>query len=218
MDKKKNLFMLAVSSIVCLLPIILALIVYEDIPELVALTPWVTYPDNNWFVHRAFIAFGLPLLFLVVNIIMRVALSKDNRLENIPELVRTILGWFAPGFSVIIMPIRLFWDMGFEIPKITIFLVLVGIFFIICGNYLPKTKPNNNWVYSFSWTRNDTDIWNKTHRMAGFLWVLCGITFIVVAFLLPDNLFKLAIYFAVFALGFLIPTLYSYSLSRKKIQ
>ena len=63
------------------------------------------------------------------------------------------------------------------------------------------------------WTLNSEENWNRTHRLAGFLWVLGGVYFIVMSFVgwsLPAFLIPLAVMV-------LVPTVYSYVLYKRGI-
>ena len=61
------------------------------------------------------------------------------------------------------------------------------------------------------WTLEDEENWNKTHRMAGFLWVIGGVVIMATAFLGAFWLFFVVLIPMVF-----VPTVYSYLLYKKK--
>ena len=63
------------------------------------------------------------------------------------------------------------------------------------------------------WTLNSEENWNRTHRLAGFLWVIAGLVMIVAALL---HLWSAWI-FVLLLVSALIPTVYSYLLYRKGI-
>ena len=63
------------------------------------------------------------------------------------------------------------------------------------------------------WTLNSEDNWKKTHRLAGFVWVIGGVITIVSAFL-PVGRW---LFMAVLAGIILIPVAYSYLYYRKEI-
>ena len=88
---------------------------------------------------------------------------------------------------------------------------MLGIIFVILGNYLPKAKQNYTFGYKIPWTLNSEENWNKTHRLAGWIMVIAGIIFIINAFFLfewvPAVLTVLA----------LAPVVYSYLLYKKGI-
>ena len=214
MNKKNNLILLLVSSIICLLPIVLSLAVYKDLPEQVAMQ-WNLEGDPNWYAHKSIAAFGMPLFFLLIHIVVIIALNKDPKRANQSKAIRLFAIWISPILSLTIVPILLFSALGFDIPILIIIMVLVGIFFIFLGNYMNKNKQNYTAGIRIPWTLNDPDNWNKTHRMAGFLWVIGGIIFIIVPFLPLDSSFQLIIIFSIIALLTLMPIFYSYSLYKK---
>jgi uncharacterized membrane protein len=215
MEKKTNLFMMLLTSILCVLPVILLLVYYKELPNQIPISPWIPDGNEKWHIHKAIFVLKVPLIFFVCNVIIRIAFFKDSMANNVPIVVRTFLEWFAPVLSFIVTPIRLFFELGVDLPIFTIGLGLPGLFFIICGNYLPKTKQNKNWFYSSAWTQADPDNWNKIHRIAGFIWVIGGIIMIISAFLFPDNIWKFVLYSVILISTFGLPALYSNLLSKK---
>ena len=67
------------------------------------------------------------------------------------------------------------------IDHLSIVFIASGAFFILIGNYLPKTRQNHVIGIRVPWTLNDEDVWHKTHRLAGPLFMLGGIAVIVSA-------------------------------------
>ena len=57
--------------------------------------------------------------------------------------------------------------MGKDIPISTVVTMIVGIVFVVSGNYLPKSRQNYTIGIKLPWTLADVDNWNKTHRLAG---------------------------------------------------
>ena len=54
--------------------------------------------------------------------------------------------------------------------------------FIIIGNYLPKCRRNGVVGIvgiKIPWTLSSDENWDKTHRFAGFVWIVCGAAAIV---------------------------------------
>jgi len=88
--------------------------------------------------------------------------------------------------------------------------VLMGVLFVIIGNYLPKCKQNYTIGIKIPWTLNNEENWNKTHRFAGWLWTACGLLVILTGFIGGFWLFMIVTLLMVFA-----PIIYSYLLHRK---
>ena len=53
--------------------------------------------------------------------------------------------------------------------------------FIIIGNYLPKARQNYTIGIKIPWTLANEENWNRTHRLAGYLWMICGILMILIS-------------------------------------
>ena len=92
--------------------------------------------------------------------------------------------------------------------------VFVGALIALCGNILPKFKPNYFAGIRTPWTLADTNVWYLTHRFTGKVWFAGGILLMAVAFL-PGRA-KTPVLLGIFILLILIPCLYSYLTYRKK--
>ena len=105
--------------------------------------------------------------------------------------------------------------MGAMIPISMIVPLIAGIVFIVYGNYLPKNRQNYGIGYKVPWTLHNADNWNKTHRLAGFLWILGGVIMIVQAFATFENAIWLTLSALIVVMVVVIPIIYSYALHRK---
>jgi len=88
----------------------------------------------------------------------------------------------------------------------------VGLLIALLGAYLKKLQPNYFVGVRTPWTLQSSDIWKKTHRMAGNLWLWTGIITIVAGFFLPlvTGVFLLIFIGAILAA---LPYIYSFRLS-----
>ena len=76
---------------------------------------------------------------------------------------------------------------------------------------MPKCKQNYTMGIKLPWTLADEEVWNKTHRLAGFLWTMGGIIIVATAFL---N--SIVLFFSVTALLVIIPTVYAFVIYKNK--
>ena len=90
--------------------------------------------------------------------------------------------------------------------------VLVGLVLTVVGNYMPKCKQNYTIGIKIPWTLHSEENWNRTHRFAGRLWVVCGLGIMVTGFL-GGFWYTMSLVL----LMVLAPLLYSYLLHRKGI-
>jgi uncharacterized membrane protein len=91
--------------------------------------------------------------------------------------------------------------------------LFLGLLFIIIGNYLPKVRQNNTIGIKIRWTLANEENWNRTHRLAGYLWMICGILILILGLtrLLPAGWLIGLVLIMV-----LVPCLYSWWLHAKK--
>lgn len=204
--KKKIDIVLITSTIACLLPILLMVGLYNQLPEQIAIH-WNSSGEVDNYAPKAFAAFGLPLLFALLNLFTHAMMNNDPKKANASAAMKLLAKWMIPAISVIAMTFTAFIAMGVTIPIQVVIPAFVGLIIIICGNYLPKCKQNYTVGIKLPWTLSDGENWNKTHRLAGFLWVIGGLLMIVSAF---TSLWQLSL--AVLILLTAVPFVYSYVL------
>jgi uncharacterized membrane protein len=214
-NKHKGTEFLWLTSLICLSPVLLAAILYDDLPNQLAVH-WNMAGEADLYFPKWAAAFALPIALSAVNALIQVYIAADPKISNISSAVILIRRWFICILSAIVVPITLFIAIGHDIPVVTVALVLVGVLIVIFGNYLPKSRRNYTVGIRLPWTLHDADNWNKTHLMAGRLFVVCGVVMILGAFILrtpPFSYLPLALIFVIT----LVPIVYSYRLFKKGI-
>ena len=63
--------------------------------------------------------------------------------------------------------------------------VLTGALFVVMGNVLGKVRPNYTLGVRTLWTLADPHVWDKTHRFAGWLFVIGGLVLMIAAAAMP---------------------------------
>lgn len=210
---KENKKKLIITSIIILVPIIIGLILWNKLPDKLP-THWNSAGEVNGWSSKAFAVFGLPGFLFAVHWVCLLASSADPKKQNIEGKVLNIVFWICPVISVLGAVLIYGTALGMEFRVEKIIPSLVGVVFIMVGNYLPKCKQSYTMGIKLPWTLNDEENWNRTHRLGGKLWVACGFIFIVSMFL--PNKFMVVIFLSVIAVAVLVPTVYSYLLFREK--
>ena len=82
---------------------------------------------------------------------------------------------------------------------------------------MPKTRQNYSIGIKLPWTLDDRDNWNKTHRLAGVLWIICGILLLVSPFIGQAGKHMYLDLTLILAM-ILIPIGYSFLLHLKKVR
>lgn len=98
--------------------------------------------------------------------------------------------------------------MGWNIAILQVVGVGIGLLLIILGNEMGRVQPN--WFVGIRtpWTMSDPEVWRCTHRVAGRILFVAGLTILVASLLLPP-----AYSIAVILLGVLCSVLFSVAYS-----
>jgi len=69
--------------------------------------------------------------------------------------------------------------IGYNLPINVVVPIMVGLLFIFIGNYLGKIKQN--WFIGIRtpWTLANEEVWNKTHRVGGWAFIIAGVLFLI---------------------------------------
>ncbi|MGN0160255.1 MAG: SdpI family protein [Lachnospiraceae bacterium] len=208
---KKMVIMMILTTIVCLLPIVYGLMVYNKLPDQIP-THWNLQGEVDGYSSRKFAVFGMPVLLAVLNLIVQVGMQIDPKHRNHSEKMRLVLAWFVPVLTLMVVPICLLAAQGVQIDVAFVISLFMGILFMLLGNYLPKCKQNYTIGYKIPWTLESEENWNKTHRLAGFIWTIGGLLIIISCFIGSE-----VVLFPVVFLMVVIPFVYSYALYKRGI-
>ena len=207
---KKNLKLLIITSIVILLPVVAGLILWDQLPAQMP-THWNAAGEVDGWSSKPFAVFGLPLIMLAAQWLCVLGTAADPKKKNHTEKVLHLVLWIVPVLSMVLHTITYLTVLGYGVRIEMVMPIFIGLVFVVIGNYLPKCKQSYTIGIKIPWTLNNEENWNKTHRFAGFLWVICG-----VVIMLTGVFGGFAIFFAVTLVMILAPMLYSYLLYRKQ--
>lgn len=211
---KKNLKILVITSIVTVLPMLVGIILWNKLPDQIPVH-WNAAGEIDGWSSKPFAVFGIPLMMVAFQWICGLALSADPKRSNHgPKLVQLSL-WIIPVISIILSAITYAAAMGNGIKVEFILPLSMGLLFAILGNYLPKCKQNYTVGIKLPWTLNSEENWNKTHRLAGWVWMIGGIAIILLGFL--GGALTVWILMGITAVMALVPVVYSYVLYKKGI-
>ena len=209
---KKNLKKIIITSIIILLPILVGAIIWDKLPEQVA-THFGINGEADGYSSRLFAVIGMPLIMLALHIVCLVATSLDPKSKNIGGKALNLVIWITPTISVVACSVIYAAALGYSGNVGRIMCTFVGFLLIVIGNYLPKCRQNYTIGIKIPWTLNDEENWNKTHRFAGVLWVICGVLTLVSALI-----GILWFFFVLLGVMLFAPIIYSFLIYRKKKQ
>ena len=197
------------TSIVTLLPILIGVMLWDQLPDQIATHFGMDGEPNGW-TSKGFTVFGIPIFLTVMQWIGMTATLQDPKKKNVSEKLLRLILWLIPGVSWLLTITCYGYELGYCTSEPSLGYGIVGIMFIVVGNYLPKCRQNYTMGIKIPWTLHDEENWNHTHRMAGYLWIAAGIMMLGNAFLQKEWLMVV-----IFVVSIFVPMVYSYLYYRK---
>lgn len=177
---KENRRTLALTSLVTALPMLAGVYFWNRLPEPMA-THFGMEGEANGYSSRAFVVFGLPLFCLAVLWVCALVTARDPRRQNISPRLYGLVLWIIPIVSVVTSVMAYSFNLGYQADIPLMGELLVSLLFIVVGNYLPKVRQNYTIGIKIPWTLDNEENWNRTHRLAGYLWMAGGIALLLLS-------------------------------------
>lgn len=208
---KKNLKTLIITSILTLLPILAGIYLWDHLPEQLPYH-WNASGEVDGWCGKPIAVFGMPLLLVAIQWICALGTAADPKKANHSEKVMQLILWIVPVISIVMHTLVYMTALGTAVQVEMIMPLFIGLVFTIIGNYLPKCKQSYTVGIKIPWTLHSEENWNRTHRLAGRLWVVGGIGMMATA------LFGgFWVFIAIVLAMVLVPTVYSYILHSRGI-
>lgn len=152
---------------------------------------------------------GLYLLFILIPLVDP-RKEKYEQFAKIYKIIRLLI--MLAMFSVFL--IASLSALGNNIRVEVWVPAIIGFLFLVMGNYFGKIKPNWFMGIRTPWTLSNDEVWNKTHRLGGKLFMLFGIAMMLTPLLPYKESFWWTLLLPVLIVA-LVPVVYSYLLFRK---
>ncbi len=204
---RKRRISLILSSLATLLPIAAGLLLWNQLPDVIA-THWNFHGQADGWSSKSFAVFFLPLLLLGVHWLCVFITARDPGNQEQNKKALSLVVWIVPLISNICCGMVYAIALGVPLSISTVMYLMVGILFLIIGNYLPKCRRNHTIGIRIPWTLADEDTWNATHRFGGRVWIAGSIGILLCAFL-PEAI-GLWVMFAALAVLVIVPMVYAY--------
>ncbi len=207
---KKYKWTLIFACIVIVIPVIAGLVLWNRLPEKIP-THFGTGNEINGWSSKPMAVFGIPGIMLAVELLLFFVTTNDPKKRNIDGKLMGMILWIVPIVSLVTCFSCYAIALGVPVDVGMLVNFCIGVLFILLGNYMHRIKQNYTVGIKLPWTLNSEENWNRTHRMASWLFVLGGLLFIINGFL------QFGWMIAAVLLITLIPGIYSYILYKKGI-
>lgn len=200
---KKNLRMLIIASIVIFVPMLAGVILWDKLPAQIPIH-WNGAGEVDDYGSKAFVVFGIPMLMLVFHWLCVWVTACDPKNRDNSKRMTSFVFWLIPIINIFVSALSYSVALGKNVDVGFIAPIFVGALFVAVGNYLPKCRQSRTVGIKLPWTLKSEENWNRTHRLAGWVWVFGGIAIVLSGLL---ELFWVMI--AVLVVMVLVPVIYS---------
>jgi uncharacterized membrane protein len=138
---KINVKKTAITSIIALLPMVLGIVLLPRLPENVAVHFTSNNTPDTWM-NKYLAVFGLPSFMAILQFAICVVTYLTS--ENGEAKLTKIMLWVIPILSHIVFTMTMLFALGKEFDIGLIAGFLMGVLFILFGNYLPKVPQEQN--------------------------------------------------------------------------
>lgn len=205
----KKMFMF--TSVVTLLPILIGLLLWKQLPDSLA-THFGADNQPDGYCSKAFAVFGFPIILLFFHFLCVAVTNIDPKAKNINQKIFRVVLWICPLVSLVVCNTIYLFNLGYQLNIEFLCGLLIGVLYLILGNFIPKIKPNYSIGIRVPWALFDSDNWYHTHRFGGKCMVIGGIVMIVTS---PfQNIWILLV---LCIIPCILPVIYSYLYYRKII-
>ncbi len=203
---KENRMKIIITSLITLAPILIGVLFWNRLPDQIATHFGQGNVPDGWS-SKPMAVFGLPLILVALHLFCIFITLNDPKKKNIGRKILPIIFWMIPIISLLVNSATYGIALGLKIDIELIVSLLLGLLFIIFGNYMSKIRQNYTVGIRLPWTLSSEDNWDKTHRLAGKLWIVGGVLV----------LFNVFLKWTGFLIGILlvivfVPMVYSYAL------
>lgn len=166
-----------ITAIVCLLPILLGLALWDRLPDTIAIHfDMYNNPDN--FASKEFTVFGMPALMVLLQAFCCFVNDINAHKHGDRKKLELVTKWIIPVMTIILQAVTLSYALGAGLDIRRIVAVIVGVIMIVTGNYTPKLDYVKN-------SDIDTEKARRINRFIGIMSVIAGIIFIISIFFKP---------------------------------
>ncbi|MCE3203233.1 SdpI family protein [Paenibacillus sonchi] len=154
----------------------------------------------------------LGLIFpLAMQFIKSVDPKKENysKFQNAYKMIRLAIAALFDAMLVLTVS----YGLNQNIPAGKIAMVAIGLLFIVVGNFMPQIRDNYFTGIRTAWTLASPEVWRKTHRFSGVMWMIGGLLIALGAFL-PKSL-SISMIIAALVIAIILPFAYSWLISTR---
>lgn len=176
------------TNVLCLIFVAILIAVaaylYPSLPEQIP-THWNFQGEVDDYTPKPWGVIVLPLAAILIFVIMKlipIVSPKGFRTDQFQDVINiftvTLVG-FMSGIGLLVLLAA----SGRNVQMNEMVYGAVGLLFIVLGNYMSKVRKNFFIGIRTPWTLASDEVWARTHRVGGWIFVLIGFFMFLNAFI-----------------------------------
>lgn len=195
--------------VIVLLPFIYLAYIWNQLPEKVPMH-WNIKGEIDRYGEKTellLIPFLLPFLVYIIFLVIP-KIDPKNKLNKMGNKLQTLKVLMTTFMSVLaLFIIYSAKNQSFANPNYIV--LLIGVLYIILGNYFKTIKANYFIGIRTPWTLENETVWKETHKLGGKMWFIGGII-VVLSSLILDKQPNFTLFLIITGIISIIPIVYSY--------
>ncbi|MCF1191843.1 SdpI family protein [Mangrovimonas sp. AS39] len=194
---------------IILLPFLYLAYVWPDLPQRVPMHYNIKgeidrYGDKS---ELLIIPFIMPVLIYIIFLVVP-KIDPKNKLQQMGNKFQTIKILLTTFMSVLALYI-IYSTKNASLSNPNYVLLLIGVLYVILGNYFKTIKANYFIGIKTPWTLENETVWKDTHKLGGKLWFAGGLV-IILGCLILNQKTNFIFFMIITAIITIIPIVYSY--------
>ena len=194
---------------IVLIPFIYLAYIWNELPEKVPMH-WDIKGEVDRFGDKSellLIPILLPLLIYLIFLIVP-KIDPKNKISKMGikyQHIKFLLTTFMSILALFIIYAAK--NQSFANPNYIV--LIIGILYIILGNYFKTIKANYFIGIRTPWTLENETVWKETHKLGGKMWFVGGIIVVISSLILEKQL-NFILFMSITAIIIIVPILFSY--------
>ena len=201
-----------ISFLFVIAAVVVAAYLYPTLPEQIP-THWNFQGEVDDYTSKPWGVIILPLAAILVFVIMRLiplispkGFRTDKFMDVINIFTVTLVGFMSCVAVLVLLEAS---GVGFRFNEIIY--SGIGLLLVVLGNYMGKLRKNFFIGIRTPWTLASDEVWSRTHRLGGKVFMVAGL------FLILNSFVRFQQYWVITAIVIvaLVPVVYSYVIYRR---
>ena len=170
--------------VLILMSIVMSIYFYQFLPNRVA-SHWNFQGQVDGYMSKNLNAILLPVLLLAMYISFRFFPKVDPLKDRYQQFIG-VYNLVCNLIMTLMFLVYLFsnlYNLGYPVKINIVIPVMIGLLMMTIGNFMGKLKRNFTIGARTPWAILSENVWNKTQRFSGWMFVIFGVLIIITPFL-----------------------------------